>query len=268
MTMPFDNLTDIVVGYDHVYLSPHLDDAALSCGGRIAGQIAVGQRVLVVNICTTAPRPNTAFSELARAFHREWGLSPEEAVAARRREDAAAMSILGVDCLHVGALDAIYRHPTAYDRRETLFGVPDAGDPLLPAMRELIGQLRARLPAAAFYAPLGVGSHVDHQITCQASIECAGPRLALYEDFPYVARPGELARRIANLGLALRPQVTPIEACLPQKIASVHAYASQMAELAHSQLGRSVGADAALAVMAEAVTRYTHDVGGERCWVP
>jgi hypothetical protein len=188
-------------------------------------------------------------------------------VAARLREDATAMIALDADCLHVGALDAIYRHPAAYDRRETLFGIPDAGDPLLPALRELIAQLRDQLPVAAFYAPLGVGSHVDHQITCRAALECAGDRLALYEDFPYVARPGELDRRMANLGLALRPQVIPIEAGLPQKIAAVHAYTSQMAELAHSQLGHLAGADEALAVMAEAVTRYTHHVGGERLWL-
>ncbi|MEI7772835.1 MAG: PIG-L family deacetylase, partial [Chloroflexales bacterium] len=140
--MLFHSLADIVPGYDHVYLSPHLDDAALCCGGAIAGQRAVGQRVLVVNICTAAPRPDAAFSDLARAFHREWGLSPEEAVAARLREDATALTTLDADRLHVGALDAIYRHPTAYDRRETLFGVPDDGDPLLPAMRALIAQLR------------------------------------------------------------------------------------------------------------------------------
>ena len=32
---------------DHLYLSPHFDDAALSCGGQIATWTAAGQSVLV-----------------------------------------------------------------------------------------------------------------------------------------------------------------------------------------------------------------------------
>ena len=35
---------------DHLYLSPHFDDAALSCGGQIATFTAAGQSVLVVTI--------------------------------------------------------------------------------------------------------------------------------------------------------------------------------------------------------------------------
>jgi LmbE family N-acetylglucosaminyl deacetylase len=266
--MIFHSPADIPGGYDHVYLAPHLDDAALSCGGAIAGQRAAGQRVLVVALCTAAPDPGADFSALARAFHREWRLTPAQAVAARLDEERAALAILGADGLWAGMLDAIYRSPEAYHSRATLFAPPDAADPLLPTLRELIAALRARLPEASFYAPLGVGGHVDHQITCRAALERAGPALALYEDFPYVARAGELERRLASLALRLEPMVIPIAAGLPQKIAAVQAYASQMAELAHSQLGRMVRADAALAAMAEAVAGYAQRVGGERLWVP
>jgi LmbE family N-acetylglucosaminyl deacetylase len=265
--MILNSLADVDAGYNHVYLSPHLDDAALCCGGMIAAQGATGQRVLVVNICTAPPHPDAAFSNLAMDFHREWGLSPGEVVAARLREDEKSLAILGADSLHIGMLDAIYRHPAAYDRRETLFGVPDGGDPLLPALRGLIAELRERLPDAAFYAPLGAGQHVDHQITCQAALEVAGPGLALYEDFPYVARPGEVERRLEAIGLPLSPHSTPIDPTLNQKIAAMRAYTSQMVELAHSQLGRMVGEEQAAAAMAEAVASYARGVGGERVWV-
>lgn len=266
--MRFNSLAETPAGYAHVYLSPHLDDAALSCGGAIAAQTAAGQRVLVVNICTGAPSPDADFSALAREFHREWGLTPAQAVAARLREDAAALGTLGTDCLDVGMLDAIYRHPSAYNRRETLFNLPDEADPLMPAVRELVAALRERLPAAAFYAPLGVGLHVDHQITCRAALEAGIPGLALYEDIPYVMRAGELERRIAMLGLSLSPHTTPIAATLPAKIAAVTAYASQLAELANSQLGRAVAPPAAAEVMAEALSSYAEKVGGERLWLP
>ena len=36
--------------YQRVYLSPHLDDAALSCGGRIYQERQAGLSVLVLNL--------------------------------------------------------------------------------------------------------------------------------------------------------------------------------------------------------------------------
>jgi LmbE family N-acetylglucosaminyl deacetylase len=254
--------------YRHVYLSPHLDDAALSCGGRIARQRLAGESVLVATICTAAPAPEGPFSELARAFHAAWGLSPAEVVAARLREDEAAMAALDADALWAGELDAIYRHPLAYNSREALFSRPAPDDPLLPALHCLMGGLRERLPEAQFYAPLGVGHHVDHQLTCHAALALVGPRLALYDDFPYVARPGELERRRSSLGLQLRPQVLSLDGALARKRSAIAAYASQLAELAQSQLGRDVSADEALATMDAAVAAYDRQVGGERVWLP
>jgi len=260
------DLHRLPAAYQHVYLSPHLDDAALSCGGMIARQRAAGLGVLVVTLCTAAPAPEGPFSELARAFHAAWGLSPAEAVAARLREDEAAMAVLGVDALWAGELDAIYRHPQAYAGRDSLFGAPAPDDPLLPAVRRLLGALRERLPRATFYAPLGVGHHVDHQITCQAALLAAGAPLLLYEDFPYVARPGELERRKAEFAGALRSWATPAGPFLERKQEAIAAYASQLAELAHSQLGHAATPHQAAALMRAAVGAYSEQAGGERVW--
>lgn len=265
--MIYHDLQALRGAYRHVYLSPHLDDAALSCGGAIGRQGEAGEGVLVVTICTGAPPPGGPFSDLARAFHAAWGLSPAEAVAARLREDEAAMAALGADALWVGELDAIYRHPAAYAARETLFSAPAPDDPLLPALRRLVGALRERLPGATFYAPLGVGHHVDHQLTCGAALEAAGEPLALYEDFPYVARAGELEARLAELAGPLSPQVAAADGAPARKLAAIGAYASQMAELAESQLGRAAADGEALAIMVAAVEDYGRRVGGERVWV-
>ncbi len=50
-----DQATALPDGYRHIVLSPHLDDAALSCGGFIARMTAAGERVLVVNVCSGIP---------------------------------------------------------------------------------------------------------------------------------------------------------------------------------------------------------------------
>src|SRR5689334_12434287 len=77
----------------HVYLSPHLDDAALSCGGMIHQQTQAGERVVVVTLCAGGP-PAGALSDFAQSLHTRWQ-TPVEAVAVRRAEDLAALKVLG-----------------------------------------------------------------------------------------------------------------------------------------------------------------------------
>jgi LmbE family N-acetylglucosaminyl deacetylase len=270
--MIFHTIRDLPAVYRHIYLSPHLDDAALSCGGTIAAQLAAGEPPLVVTFCTAAPPACGPFSDLALEFHREWGLEPGEVVAARLREDEVAMAALGADALWAGLLDAIYRHPGAYRARETLFSAPDPADPLLPAVRSVVAELRAHLPGATFYAPLGVGSHVDHLLTRQAAQQVLGDALLFYEDFPYVAREGALEGRLAQIGVPMEPLVRPVGAGLEAKVAAVTAYASQLAELANSQLGRPAPPAEAAGLFADVVAAYAREVGGdapaERVWRP
>jgi LmbE family N-acetylglucosaminyl deacetylase len=270
--MHYTNLEQLPSHYAHVYLSPHLDDAALSCGGLIARQRTAGEGVLVVTLCTAAPHPDGPFSDLAEEFHREWGLAPAQVLATRLAEDAAALDILGADSFAAGMLDAIYRAPALYDSRATLFNAPAAVDPLRPALAALLTELRTCLPQATFYAPLGIGEHVDHQITAEGAAVHAGTPLAWYEDFPYVAREGALEARMAQIERPLTPERITIDITLKRKIAAILAYTSQIAELAHSQLGRAASVAEAPGVMAEAVTAYARRVGaangiyGERIW--
>ncbi|HNP88349.1 MAG TPA: PIG-L family deacetylase [Kouleothrix sp.] len=259
MLLPSFNHIDTT--YTHVYLSPHLDDAVLSCGGAIAHYTAAGERVLVVTLCTGAPNPSGPFSALAHDIHtNEWRLTPAQAMAARLREDDQALARLNADTFRAGLLDAIYRMPAIYDSREALFGPPARHDPLLPALRDLIAALRARLPAATLYAPLGVGGHVDHQFTYIAALT-AGGRVAYYEDYPYAQRPGALSQRLDALGQEFASETLDIGTHLAHKIAAIEAYTSQLDVL--------FGGAAA---MAEAVTAYaaaTHPSHGtytERVW--
>src|SRR5512147_2981800 len=106
--MHFEDLRQIDNNYDHVYLSPHLDDAALSCGGAIARYSESEARVLVTTICTAAPPPEASFSSFASELHHKWGLPAATAVEARLHEDTRAMEQLGADSYWVGMADAIY----------------------------------------------------------------------------------------------------------------------------------------------------------------
>lgn len=252
--------------YAHVFLSPHLDDAALSCGGTIARLTGEGQPVLVVNVCAGSPPPAGPFSAFATELHTRWALPADEAVARRLAEDAAALAILGADSLGLGLLDAIYRMPAAYVDDATLFGTVAPGDTLAAAAGPQLAAIAAHLPGAVFYAPLGVGSHVDHQAVyaAAASLAAAGATVAFYEDYPYVAVEGALEHRLAELGgpAAFLPTVVGIDTTLPRKIAAVAAYTSQIDALFGGQTH-----------MAAAVTAYARQVApadagyGERGWV-
>lgn len=248
--------------YDHVYLSPHLDDAVFSCGGAIARHTAAGTRALVITICTAAPAVNGPFSALAQEFHEQWGLSPAEVVDARLREDVVAMERIGADSYWAGMSDAIYRLPNAYHSRETLFALPAPNDPLLETLRQFIAEVRSRTPRAVLYAPLGVGHHIDHLITYAAVLASADTTVAFYEDFPYVTRPGAIEARLAEIGRPLIPSTIPIDGTLMRKIGAIAAYASQLQEL----FG---GPEAMERLVARYAEELIPEVGtyGERVWL-
>lgn len=259
--MHVEDLRQIHDSYAHVVLSPHLDDAALSCGGAIAMALGRGEGVLVVTLSTGAPPPDGPFNAVAHEFHGDWGLEAADVMAVRLAEETRAMERLGCDFYWAGMLDAIYRVPEAYYSRETLFAQPTPNDPLHSQLRQLLATLRSRVPHARFHAPLGVGSHVDHLITYAAALAAGGSPLAFYEDFHYVLQPGALEQRLAAVSEHLQARVIPVDQnALARRISAIAAYESQVGEL----FG---GADA----MAQVIRGYAAAVApagsfGERVW--
>jgi LmbE family N-acetylglucosaminyl deacetylase len=246
--------------YDHVYIAPHLDDAVLSCGGRIALQRDAGQSVLVVTICAGSPGAGAELSPFAQYLHAAWSLG-DDPIALRREEDRRALALLGCDGLHLDLLDAPYRVP-AYGERDAVFGAPAAHDPLLGALPPILEQLWAQQPQARLYVPLGVGQHVDHQLACAAAIplHARGADLLWYEDAPYAAKwPDKVTARLAELTDRFKPELIAIDTVLDRKLAAIREYRSQLVEL--------FGA----AAMEQVMTDYAAALGpqpalGERIW--
>jgi LmbE family N-acetylglucosaminyl deacetylase len=260
--MQLEDLRQIHDGYDHIYLSPHLDDAALSCGGAIARHANAGARVLVVTICTAAPPSDGPFSDFANEVHQSWGLAPAEVIGARLREDDLALARLDADTYRAGLLDAIYRRPDAYNSRDALFGPPAPDDALLYSTHQLIAALRGRVPRATFYAPLGVGNHVDHQIVYTAARDGAGAVMAFYEDFPYMLWDGAFEQRMRAIAQPFVASTINIDTTLMRKIGAISAYASQLSSLF-----------AQPAALAQIVSAYAENLRpesgtyGERVWL-
>ncbi|MGQ9549616.1 MAG: PIG-L deacetylase family protein [Roseiflexus sp.] len=244
--------------YTRVYLSPHLDDAALSCGGTIAES---PERTLVITLCTASPS-TTHFNAVAVEFHAEWGLAPDDVLRIRQMEDARAMTILGVDYVYAGWLDAIYRMPDVYYSRATLYRHPVSGDPLLPQARNLLALLIAHAPQATIYAPLGVGHHVDHLAVFESAIACPPDRIAFYEDINYALSPGAVEQRLAEIEQTLVPGYLAFGvSSLQKKIAAIAAYRSQMAAL----FGETATMETAITAY-HATVAQEHGGYAERIW--
>ncbi|MGB6065798.1 MAG: PIG-L family deacetylase [Desulfomonilaceae bacterium] len=177
--------------YLHLYLSPHLDDAILSCGGLIYAQRQAGEQVGVLTLCTGLPDPGTE-STLARQYQSAWSKSGD-GMALRRIENAAVLSSWEVQDWECGTPDAIFRTGGGtpyYQNRTDLFSEPHPEDAAfsLPAWEERIRQMAGEGPSICLYAPLGVGHHVDHELARQMGqwMGESGWRVWFYEDYPYV----------------------------------------------------------------------------------
>ena len=110
--------------------------------------------------------------------------------------------------------------------------------------------------------PLGVGQHVDHQLTRRAA-EVAGGVFAYYEDYPYVANEGDRWSGPGDLGphgRTLAPELIYLaEGDLSARVEAMACYASQLSSFwANRQ------------AMDEAVRKFTGRVGqqapAERIW--
>lgn len=239
--------------YHVIYLSPHLDDVVLSCGGQIAARARRGERVLVATLA--AGDPVVPLSPLARTLHAEWNL--DDSCAARRDEDRRACGRLGADSRHESLPDAMYRrHPvTGEPLYPTLAAVYDRPHPEDSAWAEWTEAIR-RLPAAdEVVAPLGAGRHVDHQLARLAAEAVHGRALRYYEDYPYAGKLGVVRRMVWPpwRWRVLRIPLSPED--LTARLAATAAYVSQTAMLF-----------AGVGNLEAHVRRYVRRVGGERIW--
>lgn len=169
-----------------VILSPHLDDAALSCGALL--HALQGVSTIVVTLCSGNPPALAGSPGPPRRGH----VSPR----IRRREDIAAMRSIQADFVHLSFPDAIYRRSAAgkliYRTARERWVAPRPDDALyIDELFQLLRRICLDLGSILLISPMGIGDHVDHQITARVALKLAegGARLLFYEDFPYVADP-------------------------------------------------------------------------------
>jgi LmbE family N-acetylglucosaminyl deacetylase len=223
-----------MAAYNHLYLSPHLDDAVLSCGGTIASQVAAGETVLVVTLFAGDAPPGPR-SDFALLIHERWGLGDNPFVG-RRAEDQRSLNALGAAAIQLPFPDAIYRTgpdgDLLYPSREGIFGPVHASeDALVDDLARTLAALGA--PATArVYVPLGVGGHVDHVLTRRAAERWHPARAGFwfYEEYPYAEAP-ERIRAALGTDAWQEHLITLTTADLEAKVEAIAYHASQIDSL-------------------------------------
>lgn len=153
--------------------SPHLDDAAFSCGGTLARLVKAGWEVTVCTVFTRSVPHPTGF---ALACQTDKGVAPKaDYMALRRAEDRAACAALGATPIWLDWPEAPHR---GYHCAAALFGPPHEDDTALNL---------PDLPADLVLAPQAVGGHVDHVLLARALRHDTRPML-WWTDFPYATR--------------------------------------------------------------------------------
>ncbi len=230
----------------YLFLSPHLDDAALSCGGIIKHLTAMGKFVVIATVFTEDAPLGQPVSWLAQRNHRAWDLH-ETPFKGRRDEDKNAARVLGADFHHLGFFDAMYR----LDDNETpLYEKNTVGVPICEldhkreetAIQAKFRELAKQYAKQSIYvfSPLTLGRHVDHQIVRNAiQAVWQEEQIIYYEDFPYAGRPN-----VMQTWLATEKQTAPWESFnvslseneITSYVNSVACYTSQLHGLFPSQL--------------------------------
>jgi LmbE family N-acetylglucosaminyl deacetylase len=208
-----------------LFLSPHLDDVAFSCGGTLARLKARGWKVALVTLFTRSVPHPTGF---ALACQTDKGLGPEvDYMALRRQEDRDFAALMEVDWLVWAQLpEAPHR---GYDSAAALFTPPREDDRIGEVVVERLSPLMTELRPDLVLAPQALGSHVDHVqvVRVMTSLGAWPHRTLWYRDTPYAVRqPG--ARPDPALPGDLRPLAVNVTAELPRKVAGCTCYRSQV----------------------------------------
>lgn len=215
-----------------VLLSPHLDDAVLSCWRALDRP----EPATVVNVFSSAPPAGAPVGW----WDRITGASDSAArMREREAEDGEALAVAGARARDLRLLDHQYR--------STSIGAADLAAALEPALDA----------DAVLHAPAAIDGHPDHVLVRDAAVRLAtGARsLVLYADLPHAVRHGwpawvtgepeppgidvgadwEAALRRSGLVVErLVARAWPLDAaCRARKLGALAAYRTQRAALDH-----------------------------------
>ena len=203
-----------------VVLSPHLDDAVLSCGQLLTRWPGTTVVTVFCGFPAEILDPPNWWSQIS-------GFGPgDDVVAARRKEDERAL----------GRLGAIPRHLDGFPERDLQPDEPVAtAEQVADALAGVVDELAPTL----VLLPMGLANpeHVcvhDAALLVRERLADDGPSWVAYQDIAYHQIPGQLAWRVTKLFKSAvwpTPVAMPVAADAGPKRAAMAEYVSQVRAL-------------------------------------
>ena len=214
-----------------IFISPHFDDAVLSCGGLMSKLSKKNTQLLSITVFTSEPADKKSLSTIAKSFHDAWD-SGENPYTIRKKEEKKVLDKLNSSYKWLEKLDVIYRFADVKIKDGILNpGISPEEDPIFSEIFDEILEIIKASPDCYIFAPLGIGNHPDHLVVNLAirSIKNLHPELNLffYEDFPY-AITGDPKKKLAEYGY--KPRSKSIDICdsLQNRVELIKIYESQL----------------------------------------
>ena len=203
------------------FISPHLDDAILSCGDLI-GSLADKVNITVINVFTEVSLPPNTLS--VRAFLRQCGRDDaSELFKERRIEDRKVFDTIGVQVRNLGFIDAQWRKKDKLNFIQRVLGfiLPEFIH-IYPVYRwhiingkishldkEMMNEIKIDIldivgtdRNALVFCPVAIGGNVDHQIVRDCCVDVFDKNLILWSDFPYDSKAKVSFKDIMNYNKA------------------------------------------------------------------
>jgi LmbE family N-acetylglucosaminyl deacetylase len=223
-----------------VVIEPHMDDAALSAGGRL---LHCRGRCRITILSVVKWSNFTTYLLLRRNLS-----NVREVTELRQQESALVARVLGAEHRCLDWTDAPLRFrpserwsPTTFEKFSE---VPQNFVNLFPNAKEvslLAGQLMRELKVLApdeLWIPMGLGDHLDHRTTRSACLLMlaeardwfSGVPVRMYEDLPYASTLGhavQIRATLATCGTRLARATEDITDVFEEKLRLSSIYASQ-----------------------------------------
>ena len=177
----------------HLFLSPHLDDAIVSCGGLIHQLAQQGERVIILTVMAGEPVDDLPETPALQAINAHWGTG-RSYISERRAQDVRAALKLGARVVHLPLYECLFRTARSGDGTQTaLYPDEDSryGDcsEADEARLTLLGSSSpVREDVVFIYAPLCADHHVDHCLVRDWALVVTAskgaPQLKFYEEYP------------------------------------------------------------------------------------
>jgi hypothetical protein len=158
----------------YTVISPHLDDAVLSC----ALLLAANRRSCITTVFAGGPSAISPLGDWDKAGR--YFRDGVDVVGVRRGEDISAAAMVNASTVHLPYWDRQYRN-----EKHAYHGLSD--NDLPASIADELQRKADQLQGGAWLIPLGLG-HADHRITTEACLifaERCAEDIYVYEELPY-----------------------------------------------------------------------------------